>query len=168
MRGCRAGDLLALLHEGSLSRTAPFLYSRAQSCPPAGSFSSIRAFSSTLAAACRAPAGSQGAPRTQAPSDGGLALFYGVASGDNERRAGRTQALGGNAVRAFTCLRDVSRVARAAVSDARPFCARLNSKAIQNDIMRQVVETAVDLGETAVVRTHRLWRDLSKVRAGLA
>jgi len=57
---------------------------------------------------------------------------------------------------------------RTAVSDAWPFCARLNSKAIQNDIMRQVVETAVDLGETAVVRTHRLWRDLSKVRAGLA
>lgn len=31
-------------------------------------------------------------------------------------------------MRAFTCLRDVSRVARAAVSDARPFCAELQAE----------------------------------------
>lgn len=69
-------------------------------------------------------------------------------------------------MRASACLRDVALV-RHAVADAKLCCGRLDPKAIQNDILRQCVETAVDLGETAVVRTHRLYKDLSKVRAGL-
>ena len=56
---------------------------------------------------------------------------------------------------------------RHAVADAKLCCGRLDPKAIQNDILRQWVETAVELGETAVLRTHRLYKDLSKVRAGL-
>ena len=40
----------------------------------------------------------------------------------------------------------------------------MNPRAIQNDTMRVFIETAVDLGETAVVRSQRLWKDLTKVR----
>lgn len=43
----------------------------------------------------------------------------------------------------------------------------MNPRAIQNDTMRVFIETAVDLGETAVVRSQRLWKDLTKVRLHL-
>ena len=43
----------------------------------------------------------------------------------------------------------------------------MNPRAIQNDTMRVFIETAVDLGETAVVRSQRLWKDLTKVRLQL-